>query len=197
MPGPGTSGLTDDEKEVFVNTLDILGDEGVGLKLKTELKKLFDSGTLEAKKGWLAKYNTPAITPAEDKKFADILKDITDAKEKKESEELWKTGANATKRYFLRLYEEAEEVRAPSPATLIVNLPADASLTIGGQATVSTTSRRQFSSPTLPTGGTYSYTLRATYVRDGVSVVVTREATVRAGRTTEVSLEPFPAVASR
>ena len=71
-------------------------------------------------------------------------------------------------------------------ATIVVNLPADARLTVDGTATKSTTSRREFVTPTLERGKEYVYTFRAEIVRDGQSVHEERQVSVRAGETTQV-----------
>ena len=78
------------------------------------------------------------------------------------------------------------------PVTLVVNLPADAQLTIDGAATVSTSDTRVFVSPPLQLGQEYSYTLTATITRDGEAKSITQEVTVRAGEETRVTL-PVPA----
>jgi uncharacterized protein (TIGR03000 family) len=54
-----------------------------------------------------------------------------------------------------------EEARGPTPATILVTLPASAKLSIDGSATTSTSSTRRFVSPPLELGSTYVYTLRA------------------------------------
>jgi uncharacterized protein (TIGR03000 family) len=78
---------------------------------------------------------------------------------------------------------------APSNrATIIVNLPADAKLTIDGQATTSTSGTRRFSSPALEPGKEYFYTLKAEVVADGKPEVITERVTVRANRETRVNL---------
>ena len=77
---------------------------------------------------------------------------------------------------------------APAPATIIVSLPACATLTIDGAATTSTASERAFESPVLQAGKDFHYTLKAQIVRDGKSVVVSKEVTVRAGEETRVAM---------
>jgi uncharacterized protein (TIGR03000 family) len=90
------------------------------------------------------------------------------------------------------------ETLAPAPATIIVSLPANATLTIDDAATTSTASTRVFTSPVLPAGREFHYTLKAQIVRDGKSVVVSKEVTVRAGETTHATLEAgLASVASR
>jgi uncharacterized protein (TIGR03000 family) len=89
--------------------------------------------------------------------------------------------------------KEPEEIAAP--ATLVVNVPADAVLTIDGSATRSTSSRRVFESPTLEPGREFHYTLKATYTRDGQPVVLSKTVTVKAGA--EAVVDFNDAVASR
>jgi uncharacterized protein (TIGR03000 family) len=76
-----------------------------------------------------------------------------------------------------------------TPATLVVQLPAEATLTIEGHATKSTEAERTFVSPPLEPGKTYSYALKATIVRDEKPVQVDRTVFIRAGETTRVQLE--------
>jgi uncharacterized protein (TIGR03000 family) len=83
-------------------------------------------------------------------------------------------------------------------AQLVVNLPADAKLTIEGMPTTQTSSRRVFTSPPLEPGTPYYYTLKAEVVRNGQRMVATRDVTVRAGQTTTVTLDiPTEAVSTR
>ncbi|MCI0377955.1 MAG: TIGR03000 domain-containing protein [Gemmataceae bacterium] len=83
--------------------------------------------------------------------------------------------------------EKATEANnSNAPATIVVTLPADASLTVDGNATTSTTERRTFITPELETSADYVYTLRAEIVREGRSIVQTQQITVRGGQTTEV-----------
>jgi uncharacterized protein (TIGR03000 family) len=77
---------------------------------------------------------------------------------------------------------------APAPATLVVDLPAEARLTIDGDPTTSTSEHRVFVSPELNPGRDYHYTLRAEIMRDGKPVTVARKVAVRAGEETQVTL---------
>jgi uncharacterized protein (TIGR03000 family) len=77
------------------------------------------------------------------------------------------------------------------PATIVVRLPADAVLTIDDRPTRSTSAVRRFDTPPLPPQGQYSYTLKASAVRDGRPVTATKQVMVSAGQQTEVSL-PLP-----
>jgi uncharacterized protein (TIGR03000 family) len=75
--------------------------------------------------------------------------------------------------------KKTEEVAIP--ATIVVTLPADAKLTIDGNATTSRSARRIFTSPALEQGQEYVYTLRAEIVREGQMIAETQNITVRAG----------------
>jgi uncharacterized protein (TIGR03000 family) len=74
-------------------------------------------------------------------------------------------------------------------ATIVVRLPADATLTVDDAATRSTGSLRTFVSPPLDSGKEYSYTLRAEEMRDGKKAVRKRDVKVRAGQTSEVNFD--------
>jgi uncharacterized protein (TIGR03000 family) len=76
-------------------------------------------------------------------------------------------------------------------ATIIVSLPADATLTIDGNPTTSKTARRIFTSPVLPVGQDFVYTLRAEIVREGQPVALEQRVTVRGGMETPVQFA-FP-----
>ena len=84
-----------------------------------------------------------------------------------------------------------------APATIIVNMPALASLTVDGNATSSTSTRRVFVTPALEAGSEYVYNLTATVMVEGQAVPQTQAVTVQGGRTTEVNFSFATAVASR
>jgi uncharacterized protein (TIGR03000 family) len=84
-----------------------------------------------------------------------------------------------------------------APATIVVNLPEDARLTIDGNPTTSVTDRRVFVSPSLATGRDFHYTLKAKVTRDGEPMTVEKTVTVRAGEETHVTLDVPTRVASR
>jgi uncharacterized protein (TIGR03000 family) len=87
-----------------------------------------------------------------------------------------------------------EESRAlPAPATLVVSLPADATLTIDGAPTVSRSETRVFESPDLLPNKEFHYTLKAEITRNGEKLTATKQVPVRAGEATRVTLE-FPPV---
>jgi uncharacterized protein (TIGR03000 family) len=76
-----------------------------------------------------------------------------------------------------------------SPATVVVTLPADARLTVDGEATKSTSGMRRFVTPPLRPGKKYGYTFKAEFVRQGQMITVARKVPVEAGRQTAVSLD--------
>jgi uncharacterized protein (TIGR03000 family) len=75
------------------------------------------------------------------------------------------------------------------PAQMVVALPADATLTIDGYVTKSTSSQRLFTTPALEVGKSFTYTLKATVERDGKPETVTRVVTVNGGQQTRVDLD--------
>jgi uncharacterized protein (TIGR03000 family) len=77
----------------------------------------------------------------------------------------------------------------PASATINVTLPADALLTVDGQATRSTSAHRLFITPPLQTGKSFRYTFTAQFVREGKTITVTQAVFVRAGRETTVSFD--------
>jgi uncharacterized protein (TIGR03000 family) len=94
--------------------------------------------------------------------------------------------------------KKGEEASVPAPATIVVNLPAEAKLSVDDHVTTSTSATRVFTSPNLTPGQDFSYTLTGEIVRDGKPVVATKRISVRAGEETRVSLEfPVASVASR
>jgi uncharacterized protein (TIGR03000 family) len=94
--------------------------------------------------------------------------------------------------------EDKVDVSAQAPAQLVVSLPAEARLTIDGEATTSTSGERTFVTPALPTGKTFRYTLEAQVKgKEGKAVTWSQKVSVRAGETTRVTLTPPTGVASR
>ena len=75
-----------------------------------------------------------------------------------------------------------------APATIHVTLPADAVLTIDGQATHATSAERTFQTPPLEAGKVFHYDLRAKIVRGDETVTIERRVAVRAGQESNVSL---------
>jgi uncharacterized protein (TIGR03000 family) len=84
-----------------------------------------------------------------------------------------------------------------APATVVVSLPADATLSIEGSRMTSTSERRVFVSPALEAGKTYGYTLTGELARNGKTVTVSKQIEVRAGEETQVSLDFSENVAQR
>jgi len=86
----------------------------------------------------------------------------------------------------------------PSRARIVVQLPAEARLTVDDSPTQSTSSVRTFISPPLESGKSYYYTLKAEINRDGQTLTTDRRITVRAGEQSNVKLEfPVASVAAR
>jgi uncharacterized protein (TIGR03000 family) len=77
---------------------------------------------------------------------------------------------------------------AGNEATIVVHLPAEATLTVDGQPTNSRSGTRVFQSPPLEPGKTYTYTLRAEVNRDGRLLNDKQTIEIRAGQRTEVTL---------
>jgi uncharacterized protein (TIGR03000 family) len=76
-----------------------------------------------------------------------------------------------------------------APAQLIVNLPAEAKLTVDGAATQSTSNERVFESPPLQPDKEFFYNLKATIVRDGRTLTATKRVPVRAGEISRATLD--------
>jgi uncharacterized protein (TIGR03000 family) len=93
---------------------------------------------------------------------------------------------------------EPKKVTEAAPASIAVNVPAEAIVTIDGKATRSTSANRVFATPELNPGQVYYYTLTATVVRDGKTYASSEKVAVKAGETTTLSLDPTTAeVASK
>jgi len=88
--------------------------------------------------------------------------------------------------------------KASTAATIVVSLPAEATLTVDDTATTSTSASRVFFTPALEEGKEFSYTLKATVVREGTPVSISKQVAVRAGLETRVTLDiPTTSVASK
>ncbi len=85
---------------------------------------------------------------------------------------------------------EAGQTRAnPDEATLVVDLPANARLTIDGQPTQLTSATRTFITPPLESGREYYYDLKAQLDRNGKTLTATKRVTIRPGQETRVHLD--------
>jgi uncharacterized protein (TIGR03000 family) len=85
-----------------------------------------------------------------------------------------------------------------APAVVIVQLPADAKLTVNDRLTQQTgRSERKFLTPPLPVGESFEYIIRLDVVRGGQTHAEAKRVQVRAGETTTVVFEePRPATSS-
>ena len=90
-----------------------------------------------------------------------------------------------------------DEVRVPSPATLVVSLPADAKLYIDDHLMKTNSTRRTFNTPKLEAGESYYYVLRAELQLDGKTIAENQRVIVRAGETARASFKELEAVAKR
>jgi uncharacterized protein (TIGR03000 family) len=95
-------------------------------------------------------------------------------------------------------FSESEVLLRTGVAQIVVSVPADASVTVDGKATVSTSTVRTFETPTLTSDKTYSYTFKAEFSREGKTVTVSKKVTVKAGKIVNLDLNQADAlVASR
>jgi uncharacterized protein (TIGR03000 family) len=78
-------------------------------------------------------------------------------------------------------------VTGPTPATIVVSLPADAKLSIDGYVSTQTSSQRVLVTPPLQPGQEFSYTLVAESNSNGQTVSQQQVISVRAGHQTPVS----------
>jgi uncharacterized protein (TIGR03000 family) len=76
-----------------------------------------------------------------------------------------------------------------STATVIVSLPADATLSFEGIPTRKRSSERLFITPPLEKGSDYFYNVEATIVRDGTARVLKQRVNVNSGKTTRVTFD--------
>jgi uncharacterized protein (TIGR03000 family) len=196
VPNGGCSGVTDEQKKVFTDTIEELkswGEEEAVLALVKEVEDLSGGSDCEAQKKWLDKY-TPDITEDEQKIWDTYLKGIEDPKMRDSEKKAWEESSNPGKRYYLRYLNLVE---ASAPATLVVSLSPGTKLAIDKKPTTASSSKRRvFVTGTLEADKDYHYTLDATYTLNGAPVVVTKTVTLRAGKTTEVTLEPAVSVAA-
>jgi uncharacterized protein (TIGR03000 family) len=130
------------------------------------------------------KAKVPAPTPDEDEKDEKAEKS-----EKGDKAEKGEKGDKGGKDKGKKAAPEEEET---STGTIQVSLPAEAQLTVDGQQTTSTSTRRTFVSPNLQPGYQYFYTLRATMTRDGQALTQTQRVAVRPGQVTRISFDFSP-----
>lgn len=123
------------------------------------------------------------LSSEEQAQLKEMLDAEKDAAERKKIEEEFKqdsrVGRKATYEVFKKMKTNREEVK--STATIVVTLPAQAKLTIDGNATTSRSSLRQFETPALQKGYTYYYTFEAEFIQNGAPVKVSKRVTFQAG----------------
>jgi uncharacterized protein (TIGR03000 family) len=84
------------------------------------------------------------------------------------------------------LNADTDSAQVEAPATIIVELPADASLRVDDEPTASDSSIRTLVTPALTQG---EYTLTAEVVRDGQQLTTTKRVAVRGGEETRVQID--------
>ncbi len=77
-----------------------------------------------------------------------------------------------------------------SPALITVNVPANATISIDGTATKSTSAVRVFATPALEAGTVYYYSITAEVVREGHKYTTTEKVAVESGAQVEITLNP-------
>jgi uncharacterized protein (TIGR03000 family) len=85
--------------------------------------------------------------------------------------------------------DKDKETKISSRAKLIVELPPDAKLYIGGLLMSKTSDVRSFNTPVLKRGQSFYYMVRAEVIRDGKPVTQTRRVIVRAGQTVRANFK--------
>jgi len=103
------------------------------------------------------------------------VKPIEEKKEMPKKEEMKKGGVT---------------VAPTAPAFVTVNVPADAKVTIDGNATISTSAVRIYSTPSLARGTVSYYTFTAEVVREGKVYTATEKVAVEAGARPVITLTP-------
>jgi uncharacterized protein (TIGR03000 family) len=89
------------------------------------------------------------------------------------------------------------DASAAAPATIEMNLPAEAKVTIDDTITESTSGTRTFVSPPLEPGAEYNYNLKVEILRDGRPVIAQKQITVRAGEIAKVAVRLSEDMAQR
>jgi uncharacterized protein (TIGR03000 family) len=90
---------------------------------------------------------------------------------------------------YQSFYGGGQPAQAATPAQIVVDLPADARLTIDDAPTQQAGSQRVFVTPALEPGYRYNYTLTATTVRNGETLRTTRKVAVTPGNVSQVRLD--------
>jgi uncharacterized protein (TIGR03000 family) len=85
----------------------------------------------------------------------------------------------------------------PTQGTVVVELPADATMIVDNWVPDLTSDRRTFLTPDLTPGKDYYYTVKVEMTRDGKKVMNSRKIFVRAGQTTRVEFGEMAEAAAR
>jgi len=92
---------------------------------------------------------------------------------------------------------EKESGARATQATVVVELPADATMMIDNYVSDLTSDTRTFVTPDLVPNKDYYYTIKAEVMRDGRKVTQSQKIFVRAGRTTRVEFGEMAEAAAR
>jgi uncharacterized protein (TIGR03000 family) len=93
--------------------------------------------------------------------------------------------------------DQSADASAAAPATIEMNLPAEAKVTIDDTITESTSAIRTFVSPPLEPGAEYNYNIKVEIIRDRRAVIAQKQITVRAGEIAKVAVRLSEDVAQR
>jgi len=184
-PGSGEGGaLTAEEEKQLKEILEGYKDDPKAAK---EVEDLFRKADQAGRKKLYDDFKKDSSAPEplsveEEKQLKEMLAAYKDdPKAAKEVENLFRKSDRAGRKKLYGDFKKGE-TDTQAPALLIVNLPQDAKLKVGGSPTVSTSSPRIFESPVLTPGSRYTYTLEAEYTRNGTVIRTTQKADVVAGK---------------
>ncbi len=93
--------------------------------------------------------------------------------------------------------DERESGARATQATVVVELPADATMMIDNYVSDLTSDTRTFVTPDLIPDKDYYYTIKAEVIRDGRKVTQSQKIFVRAGRTTRIEFGSMAETAAR
>src|SRR5258708_40377095 len=93
-------------------------------------------------------------------------------------------------------WAKADDGPATMTATIVVRVPADATLVVGSQQTEQRGSERRFVTPGLVPGYTYSYQVTASWMAAGKEVTSSRAVEFRPGQIVFVDLRRAAPIAS-
>lgn len=141
-----------------------------------------------------------ALSSSEQVQLREMVAGIKDEAEKRQLESAYTRDTRAGRLATYEVFQKTQSGRdrANATATIIVTVPANATVKIDGTSTVSTSTIRRFESPRLIPGKTYSYTFVAEYQQEGRPMQVEKKVTFEAGKVVRCDMtESAVALASR